>query len=108
MSYLIGTVLINFLLYVLLPLSLLYWIRCFILSKQKIEKSSKLYLLKRIVYLPPIKEMSKIERRLFYSWIVASISWLLLMFAMATQYKPIDSCLDSGGRWNHEAKICEH
>jgi hypothetical protein len=40
-------------------------------------------------------------------WVTASIAAVLVFAWWAKGQLAIDSCLDSGGRWNYEKSVCE-
>jgi hypothetical protein len=33
---------------------------------------------------------------------------IAIWFLWTSEWLTIDACLDSGGRWNYQAKACEH
>lgn len=43
-----------------------------------------------------------------YYIIVAVLFVLLACIVLLKEELEIDSCLDNGGRWNYENKLCEH
>ena len=38
---------------------------------------------------------------------VAFLVAVIAAYLMFSDFLKIDSCLDSGGKWNHETKVCE-
>jgi hypothetical protein len=40
-------------------------------------------------------------------WVVALIA-MIWIFSEIIQFFKVDSCLDSGGRWNYETNECEY
>ena len=51
--------------------------------------------------------MSRAKKEKYLLYLVLMIVLIAASFFMNSRFVEIDSCLDSGGRYNHDEKVCE-